>query len=177
MDFYTSDWHLGHNKDFIYEARGFETIEDHDEAIFRNLHDMLSCDDTLYMLGDVVFSNYDEYLERIKGLLFRKILVVGNHEHNNKLSKIKKYNVFDEVVYGHGFVYNKDQYMLTHIPLILGEHNLERAHKIINIHGHTHSVEKSDSQGHINVAVDAWDMKPVSFKEILELVPGKEKAE
>lgn len=170
MNWFTSDWHFGHNRDFIYKERGFDNIEEHDAAIFRNLKDMIGNDDTLYMLGDVVFANHDEYLEKIKGLFFRKILIIGNHEYNNKLNRMKKYGVFDDVLYADGFMYNKNQYFLSHIPIVLDEHNYERAHKIINIHGHTHSKEKTDGFGHINVALDAWDMKPVSFNQILELV-------
>ena len=33
--FIVSDLHLGHSKDFIYGARGFENVEDMNEAIIR----------------------------------------------------------------------------------------------------------------------------------------------
>ena len=36
MIYLTSDTHFCHNKDFLYEPRGFQSIEEHDEAIVKN---------------------------------------------------------------------------------------------------------------------------------------------
>ena len=36
MIWITSDLHLQHDKPFIYEARGFSSIQEHDEAIIKN---------------------------------------------------------------------------------------------------------------------------------------------
>ena len=33
MIYFTSDLHFNHNKDFIYQARGFENIEEHNKTI------------------------------------------------------------------------------------------------------------------------------------------------
>ena len=67
MIYFTSDWHLAHNKEFIYKKRGFNSIEDHDKAIFENLK-MLQPGDILYNLGDVCLpkTNRTYWLEKIK---------------------------------------------------------------------------------------------------------------
>lgn len=33
---FTSDLHFGHNKSFLYEPRGFNSIEEHDATIIKN---------------------------------------------------------------------------------------------------------------------------------------------
>lgn len=170
MLWFTSDWHLGHDKDFIYKSRGFNSIQEHDEVIIENIRKCVKDDDILYNLGDVCFSDYRNNFELIKGLLFEKRLIVGNHDTNNKLNKIINNKVFDEVKWGDGFNYNKLSYYVTHIPLALEKQNVLRRRPIINICGHIHSKEKFDDCGHINVCVDAWDMMPVSMNQILETV-------
>lgn len=32
----TSDLHIGHNKEFVYKERGFQSIEEHDSALLSN---------------------------------------------------------------------------------------------------------------------------------------------
>ena len=41
----TSDWHLNHNKEFIYKARGFETVSDMNKAIIQNHNQSVAMDD------------------------------------------------------------------------------------------------------------------------------------
>lgn len=36
MIYLTSDLHFGHNKEFLYKPRGFNSIEAHDEQIIKN---------------------------------------------------------------------------------------------------------------------------------------------
>lgn len=48
----TSDWHLNHNKEFIYKARGFETVSDMNKAIMQNHNQSVAMDDHIYVLGD-----------------------------------------------------------------------------------------------------------------------------
>jgi calcineurin-like phosphoesterase family protein len=176
MIWFTSDWHLGHDQEFIYEKRGFSSIREHDEVILENVRKLVRPGDKLYHLGDLCFSNYNETFEKVKGLLFEKVLVIGNHDPSNKLNKIENYKVFDQVLWAHGFKDHNTTYYLSHIPIILDQQNLERKKKIVNIHGHTHSTEKLDNLGHVNVCVDAWQMKPVSFEEIKNLLAERNTA-
>ena len=36
--YFSSDLHFSHNKDFIYKARGFTSIEEHDEEIIKRFN-------------------------------------------------------------------------------------------------------------------------------------------
>lgn len=52
--FIVSDLHLGHSKDFIYGARGFENVEDMNETIIRKWNEVVNYEDDVYVLGDLV---------------------------------------------------------------------------------------------------------------------------
>ena len=47
----TSDLHIGHNKEFVYKERGFQSIEEHDSALLSNWNELVSSDDVVYVLG------------------------------------------------------------------------------------------------------------------------------
>lgn len=53
----TSDLHIGHNKDFVYRDRGFDSIEEHDEKLVRNWNELVGQDDVVYILGDVMLKH------------------------------------------------------------------------------------------------------------------------
>lgn len=38
----TSDLHIGHNKEFVYKERGFQSIEEHDSALLSNWNELVS---------------------------------------------------------------------------------------------------------------------------------------
>ena len=47
--FIVSDLHLGHSKDFIYSARGFENVEDMNETIIRKWNEVVDEEDDVYV--------------------------------------------------------------------------------------------------------------------------------
>lgn len=68
--FLSSDYHLNHNKDFIYKARGFECVEDMNEEIVKRHNEVVRWDDDIYLLGDLMLMNDEEgikYLRRLNG--------------------------------------------------------------------------------------------------------------
>ena len=77
--FIVSDLHLGHSKDFIYGARGFENVEDMNETIIRKWNEIVDEEDDVYVLGDLVMGPEVnlQMLRRLKGRLH---IVRGNHD-------------------------------------------------------------------------------------------------
>ena len=45
MIWFTSDLHLGHDKDFVVQARGFETVEEMNAEIIRRWNERVYPDD------------------------------------------------------------------------------------------------------------------------------------
>ena len=56
---FTSDIHFGHQKEFLWGPRGFESSLEHDEAIIRNWNSVVDYDDDIYVLGDLMLGDND----------------------------------------------------------------------------------------------------------------------
>jgi len=65
---FASDFHLGHNREFIYKSRGFETIREHNQWILQSLAEM-GMDDHLYYLGDFALNTTPDQIREF----FRRI--------------------------------------------------------------------------------------------------------
>ena len=49
---FASDFHLGHNRKFIYQKRGIESIQPHDQYMLQSINAEIGAEDYLYYLGD-----------------------------------------------------------------------------------------------------------------------------
>ena len=69
MYYFSSDLHFNHDRKFIYEPRGFETIEQMNEEIISRFNEKVAENDILYLLGDIMLgSDYDSGAELINRL-------------------------------------------------------------------------------------------------------------
>lgn len=66
---FTSDLHLGHQRDFIWEARGYNSPEHHTNSIIDTINEHVREGDILFNLGDLCLNTQqpqlDDYLDRI----------------------------------------------------------------------------------------------------------------
>ena len=62
-NFITSDLHLGHAKPFIWEKRGYTSIQDHDDKIIDKINELVGPNDTLFSLGDFCLNTTEPQLE------------------------------------------------------------------------------------------------------------------
>ena len=76
--FLTSDTHFGHDRDFIYEPRGFLSVKESDEEIIRRWNSIVRPDDIVYLLGDVMLNDNDNGI-----LSLRRIFDRSYHKQNN----------------------------------------------------------------------------------------------
>lgn len=109
--FVTSDFHIGHAKSWIFTARGFANIQDHDNHIFAQT-EKIPEDSTLLFLGD--FSLSDGVKSREETLEYTKMTMIkifskfkqvfycsGNHESftskvfNMNLPELAHVQIFD----------------------------------------------------------------------------------
>ena len=80
---YTSDTHIGHDKDFIVAARGHDTVADHDRSILEHWKSHVTNEDTVVFGGDMLMG--PDKLNRAAALLQEmpyKTLhwIQGNHD-------------------------------------------------------------------------------------------------
>lgn len=160
--FFISDTHFHHSKVLEFEktARPFSSIEEHNETIVQNWNSVVSDNDIVYHLGDVILGSADfSILKRLKGEIR---LIPGNHDTDHKIrgylengvSKIMGYHE----IKSHGF-------FCSHVPVHASQ--LETRFKF-NIHGHTHSYVIPDNR-YINVSCEQIGLTPIHLDEIIKL--------
>lgn len=170
MDFFTSDLHIGHDKDFLYQKRGFINITEHDTQIIKNWNSIITPEDNVYILGDLCMSSNEAEWNRVfynlNGHLF---FIRGNHDTDNKIiTYINAWNITNL-----GFVYiykynKKKQFYLSHYPTMVG--NKDNKYFFWNLSGHTHNKNKFQygEKQIYNVALDAHNMFPISIEDIIK---------
>lgn len=68
MIYFSSDLHFGHNKDFLYQSRGFNSIEEHDEQIIKNWNEIITNEDEVYILGDLMLNDNEGGIRKLQQL-------------------------------------------------------------------------------------------------------------
>lgn len=184
--YFTSDLHLGHNRDFIFKNRGFWDITEHDKALISNINSVVTPEDELWILGDICFGDTtnretaDYYKNLIKLDCKNVKVILGNHDSKTKSDFYKEFGWSIEG-YSVPFHIGHQAYLLSHYPTLTqngrykGVLNLE----VINLYGHTHQQDSFLSvNGEIqplsfHIGVDSNDLRPVELSEIRRLVCEK----
>lgn len=185
----TSDLHIGHDRAFLYEARGFGSIEEHDRALVENWNELVDPEDTVYVLGDVMLRHSAEdtdfsyglsVLQKLQGKL---VIIRGNHDSVNRIEKYKEcsnvVSAGDAALYLNYPGERRFQFYLSHYPTIISHGKLKAmTAALINLYGHTHQKEEF-YQGHpymYCVCLDAHEMRPVLLSSIIEEIRLKRSA-
>lgn len=174
----TSDWHFCHNREFLYKPRGFNSIEEMNEAIIKNHNAVVAPDDDVYVLGDLMLGDNEkakQYIEQLNGKIH---IVRGNHCTDKRWNEI--YPTISNVVELCGWAevihYRKYHFYLSHFPTNTANIEAESLHQCtLNLFGHTHSKEKfrEDYPMYYNVALDANDNTPVLLDDIIDRMKAK----
>lgn len=82
MDYFSSDFHLGHKNILKYAERPFDCIEDMDRTIIDNVNRLLKPGDTLWFLGDFCMGNLDKVKSFFKRFHTHYTInfISGNHD-------------------------------------------------------------------------------------------------
>ena len=164
---FTSDWHFGHDKPFIFDPRGFTSVEEMNNELLRRHNSAVSPEDHVYVLGDLIMGDAAniKWVERMNGRLH---IVLGNHDTPARETAYRNLPNAIEVVDATKVKYGKWIFYCTHWPARVG--NFEERHKFANIHGHTHSPDRFQyiSDYAYNIAPEAHNCTPVHAREIIE---------
>ena len=120
----TSDWHFGHDREFIWKARGFASTEDMNEYIIASHNAVVKPDDEVYVLGDLMLGDSAKGIECIKRMNGRLHIVRGNHDTNKRweaYSELPNVTEMENVIL---LKYQKHHLYLSHYPTLTG--NLEK---------------------------------------------------
>lgn len=153
---FTADHHFGHKRVIAFARRPFASVEEMDEDMVRRWNSVVAPGDTVYHLGDFAFADHTPYLSRLKG---QKRLIVGNHDHGNRVKAAKGWATVNEML----------TVKIGETPIVLCHYALrvwDRSHYgALHFYGHSHGTLPGDSQS-CDVGVDCWSFTPVSLEEI-----------
>lgn len=170
-EFFTADWHLFHRNIIRYCNRPYRNVKEMHQNLIDNHNQIVEEEDEVWFLGDLCFMS-PEYVGRIKKEVDKfngiKHIVLGNHDN----WKTRAYLNAGFLTVHSAMWFNRDNYTfyMMHDP---AEYTvIQNDPKAIMLCGHIHQLFKHllPEKKIINVGVDAWNMKPVSYESIFKLL-------
>lgn len=171
----TSDQHFGHDRLFIWQVRGYTSVEEMNRAQVDKWNSIITDEDDVYILGDLMLgdkSNID-YIKQLKGKLH---IVYGNHD---TATRREMYNELPNVVEAQWAImlnYRKYHFYMSHFPALTGNLEKESLHQMtLNLYGHTHQTSNfyEDRPYMYNVGVDSHNGYPVLLDDIIDQMKAK----
>lgn len=177
--YFTSDWHLHHEKVIGYDNRPFANADEMNKTIIDNFS-VLTEKDHLFFTGDLSFSK-DPYkvIEILKPLKCKLYWVVGNHD-SHLLSCEELTDMFEWIL------------PIAEITVIESVHNQPAIRQNItlchysmevwntshhgswHLFGHSHgSLPKCDTKLSFDIGCNVWGYKPLSYQQVKEVMATK----
>jgi len=177
MDWFSSDWHLGHENIISICDRPFSSADEMDKTIIGNMLSVMKRKDTLYFLGDLSFSQSIAY-EALTTLFNHGINVVwvlGNHDKHCAPEKLA--GLYKEAGYSHIYKNNGIVMHLSHFPMRVWFMSFRNT---FNLYGHVHTMspelfalEQPPYGKSLNVNLEFHNYMPYSLDEIVEIMRNK----
>ena len=161
-----SDTHFNHDKPFIWEARGFKSVNEMNKIIIQRWNKVVQSDDIVYHLGDVIMGDLNSGIELIKKLNGHIRLAIGNHDTPARLEAFKE--LFDDIQFGYRILKKKKTFLLSHYPQLTGNYDNSQTY---SIHGHTHSFDLFDENNLMyNVSCEAQNCTPILLEDAIQQI-------
>jgi len=173
--YFTSDLHFGDDRLMIFSRDFyFNSMDEMHEKIINNFNQILSYDDSLVIMGDVCYNK--EYIDLIDEIKCKeKILIIGNYDTDKLQLLRKKFDVVHDQKYIQLEYKENDCFgiLISHKPvdIVAAKLHSDISETLeLGICGHVHGLWKVQKTPLpiINVSVDVWNFKPVSFARIFE---------
>lgn len=174
-----ADWHFNHDREFIWGARGFENVEQMNNAIIQRHNQLVRPDDEVYVLGDLMLGakfGLEAGLNLIKQMNGNLHLIRGNHDTDNRwqaYTNLPNVVALDNAIY---LKYLGYHFYLSHYPTLTGNIEKESLKQMtLNIFGHTHQKMKffEDRPYMYCVCMDSNFCFPTNLADIIEGMKGK----
>lgn len=175
--YFTSDLHFGHDREFIYKPRGFENVEDMNKTILKNYKRIVTDEDTIYILGDLMLGDNDAGIAMLRELPGQKKIILGNHDTAARIELYKTIPNTEILGYATVIKYRKMSFYLSHYPTMTSnmEADANLHNHVTNIYGHTHQITNfyNDMPFMYHVGVDSHDCEPIEIEKIIEDIKNK----
>ena len=161
--YFSSDWHLGHAKIIEYDKRPFNSVEEMNATIIKNYNELVTLQDDFYFLGDFCMGDHNKaeaYLEQL--IPNKKYFLPGNHDKRQTRELYKKYGTY---------LGNMAEVRINGKSITLCHYSMElwnkSHHGSWHLFGHSHgTLPDNPHRLSLDVGINCWDYKPVSFEEI-----------
>lgn len=183
--FITSDFHFGHIQPFLWEPRGFSSIEEHDETIIDNFNSVVNPNDIVYCLGDLMLNDTEHGLQCLNRLNGHIIIAKGNHD---SIKRIQAYGQImnnpieyrckiSDIQVGYQLKVSKWNFYLSHYPMITSNENNDKApwQRVWSLCGHSHTKDKflHFTHGAYHCELDCHYNRPVHIEDIIIDIKSK----
>lgn len=135
MNYYISDTHFFHQNILHFDNRPFKDFIEMNRAIINNWNNVVTNEDTVYILGDFCWLKEDKWIEILDELKGNKVLIRGNHDLKNmpanlksKFADIKDYKEIDD---------NGQTVIMCHYPILAYKHSFDP--NTFMLFGHVHN--------------------------------------
>lgn len=183
MIYFSSDYHFNHDREFVYQARGFPNVEEMNEAIIQRHNEIVKPEDIICVLGDLclgggseeMLQKNKELIERLNGILY---VVRGNHDTDNRCKLYQSCKNIKEITAATYLNYNGYHFYLSHYPTLTGNLEKESLRQMtLNIYGHTHQKTNfyEDRPYMFHCGVDSHNCYPVSIDTVIAEMKAKVK--
>lgn len=168
--FFTSDLHLGHGNVIRYTNRPFNNAAEMDEALVRYWNETVAPHDEVYVVGDFALCPVPRAAALARRMNGRKFLVRGNHDKN----------LFGELLEQFGWVRDMHTVRVPDADTPRGAQEIVLCHYAMRVwnkshhgawhlYGHSHGSLPDDPHARsLDVGVDCWHYRPVSYQQIKE---------
>lgn len=176
--FLTSDLHMGHDREFVWKVRGYDSVQAMNLVQVQKWNETVEDEDDVYALGDLMLGDPGniEFIKQLKGRIH---IVLGNHDTANREKMYRELpNVVEVAEVGIRLKYKKHHFVLTHYPMLTGNLEKESLKQMsLNLYGHTHQLTNfyNDMPFMYHVGVDSHDGIPVLLDDIIEEMYAKVK--
>lgn len=176
--FLTSDLHMGHDREFVWKVRGYDSVQAMNLTQVQKWNEVVEDEDDVYALGDLMLGDPGniEFIKQLKGKIH---IVLGNHDTTNREKMYRELpNVVEVAEVGIRLKYKKHHFVLTHYPMLTGNLEKESLKQMsLNLYGHTHQLTNfyNDMPFMYHVGVDSHDGIPVLLDDIIEEMCAKVK--
>ena len=180
----TSDTHFCHSKPFLWEPRGFTSVEEMNEVIVERWNSVVKPDSTVYHLGDIALNDTTgaiPYIQRLNGNI---IWLRGNHDTENRIKEIlascrnvRMVSRDWDTSYATVIKLGKWRFYLSHYPTLTGNH--EEWRRVANLCGHAHTQDRWQDWDKMcyHVELDAHNCYPISLEQIRAEIKVKREEE
>lgn len=163
--FYIADWHYGHTNCIFFDNRPFKSTREMNEELIRRWNEVVSADDTVYILGDMFWCNVSEAIPVLKQLNGQKVLIKGNHDRcrDNEFKEcFVKIVEYLEVKDG------DDNIVLSHYPIPCFKNHF---YGWLHFYGHVHTSFEYNMMQHNRYLMEELYTKPCAMYNVGAMIP------